>query len=56
MLIALHYLKAHNPLYADIDINENWIQTWQEWYDGIFDTEQNTDFGFRNHMDTSKGK
>ena len=30
VLIALHYLKAHNPLYADIEINENWIQTWQE--------------------------
>ena len=61
VLIALHYLKAHNPLYADIEINENWIQTWQEedkqLYDGIFDTEQNdTDSGFRNHMDRSEGK
>ena len=30
VLIVLHYLKAHNPLYADIEINENWIQAWQE--------------------------
>ena len=30
VLIALHYLKDHNPLYTDIEINENWIQTWQE--------------------------
>ena len=61
MLIALHYLKAHNPLYADIEINENWIQTWHEedkqLYDGIFDTEQNdTDSRFRKYMDTSEEK
>ena len=24
-LIALHYLKSHNPLYAANEINENWI-------------------------------
>ena len=61
VLIALHYLKSHNPLYADIEINENWIQTWQEedeqLYDVIFDSEQNdTDSGLRNHVDTSDGK
>ena len=60
VLIALHYLKAHNPLYADIEINENWIQTWQEEdeqpYDGIFDSEENnTNSGLRNCVDTSEG-
>ena len=61
VLIALHYLKDHNPLYADIEVNENWIQTWQEedeqLYDGIFNIEQNdTDSGLRNDADTSEGK
>ena len=61
VLIALHYLKAHNPLYADIEINKNWIQTWQEedqqLYDGILDSEDNnTDSGLRNHVDASHGK
>ena len=26
VLAALHYLKNNNPLYLDIEINENWIQ------------------------------
>ena len=43
VLTALQYLKNHNPEYSDININENWIKTWQELdedvYDGIFDTE-----------------
>ena len=61
MLIALHYLRDHNPLYNNIEINENWIQTWQEedeqLYDGIFDSEQNdTNSTLRNHVDTSKVK
>ena len=61
VLIALHFLKSHNPLYADTEINENWIQTWQEQdeqlYDGIFNIEQNdTDSGLRNHDDTSVEK
>ena len=45
VITALHYLKSHNPLYADIDINEDWIQTWQELdqelYNGVFDIEEN---------------
>ena len=61
ILIALQYLKAPNPLYADIEMNGNWIQTWQEedeqLYNGIFSTEQNdTDSGLRNNRDTSEGK
>ena len=31
-------------MYSDININENWIQTWQqldhELYDGVFDIEE----------------
>ena len=60
VLIALQYLKTHNPLYADIEINENWIQTWQEdeqQYDGIFNIDQNnTDSALRNHDDTDEGR
>ena len=40
VLTALNYLKSHNPMYADIKINENWIEIWkqqdEELYDGIF--------------------
>ena len=25
VITALHYLKNNNPLYADIEINEDWI-------------------------------
>ena len=43
VITALHYLKNHNPMYADIEINEHWIQSWKdldaELYDGIFETE-----------------
>ena len=46
VITALHYLKNHNPLYADIEINEDWIKKWQdldqELYDGIFDIEENS--------------
>ena len=44
VISALHYLKNNNPLYADIEINEDWIRTWQEMdkelYDGIFDVDE----------------
>ena len=44
MIKALKYLKNNNPMYSDININENWIQTWQqldqELYDGVFDIEE----------------
>ena len=45
VITALHYLKNHNPLYADIEINEDWIQSWEklddEMYKGLFDIEEN---------------
>ena len=44
VITALHYLKNHKPLYADIEINEDWIKTWQdldqELYNRIFDIEE----------------
>ena len=47
VITALQYLKNHNPLYADVNINEDWIQTWQELdqelYNGIFDMEENSE-------------
>ena len=40
VISALHYLKNNNPLYANIEINEDWIRGWQDgdndMYDGIF--------------------
>ena len=43
MITALHYLKNNNPLYADIEINEDWIQHWQDadndLYNGVFVSE-----------------
>ena len=30
VITALHYLKNNNPLYADIEINEDWIRGWQD--------------------------
>ena len=53
MITALQYLKNHNLLYADVNINEDWIQTWQELdqqlYNGIFDMEENS----RSHGETN---
>ena len=45
--------KNNNPEYADININENWIKSWQELdpdlYDGIFETEEDEE---TDEMDT----
>ena len=30
VITALNYLKNNNPLYADIEINEDWIRSWQD--------------------------
>ena len=53
VIAALQYLKNNNPEYTDININENWIKTWQEvdpdLYDGIFETEEDQE---RDEMDT----
>ena len=58
VITALQYLKNHNPLYADVNINEDWIQTWQELdqqlYNGIFDMEENSgSHGETNDMHSS---
>ena len=55
MLTALQYLKNNNPEYSDININENWIKTWQELdedvYDGIFDIEGDGETDVMNTAD-----
>ena len=55
VLTALQYLKNHNPEYSDTNINENWIKTWQELdedvYDGIFDIEEDGETDFMNTAD-----
>ena len=55
MLTALQYLKNNNPEYSDININENWIKTWQELdedvYDGIFDIEEDGETDVMNMAD-----
>ena len=52
VISALHYLKNNNPLYADIEINEDWIRRWQdednEMYDGIF-VDENDKAEASNH-------
>ena len=54
VISALHYLKNNNPLYTDIEINEDWIQTWQEMdqelYDRIFDIDEDHE----NNEETSQ--
>ena len=48
VITALHYLKNNNPLYSDIEINEEWIRGWKDadndLYNGIFlnEDDQNT--------------
>ena len=53
VITALHYLKSNNPLYADIEINEDWIQGWQDadhdLYNGVFVNED--DNGISVHSD-----
>ena len=43
VITALNYLKNNNPLYADIEINEDWIQSWRDadndLYNGVFVNE-----------------
>ena len=43
VITALNYLKNNNPLYADIEITEDWIRSWQDadndLYKGVFVNE-----------------
>ena len=43
VITALNYLKNNNLLYADIEINEDWIRSWQDadndLYNGVFVNE-----------------
>ena len=36
VITALHYLQNNNPLYSDIEINEDWIRGWQDGDNGLF--------------------
>ena len=40
VITALHHLKNNNPLYGDIEINEDWIRGWRDadsdLYNGVF--------------------
>ena len=40
VITALHHLKNNNPLYGNIEINEDWIRGWQDedsdLYSGVF--------------------
>ena len=40
VITALHHLKHNNPLYGDIEINEDWIRGWRDadsdLYTGVF--------------------
>ena len=37
VITALHYLKSNNPLYCDIDINEEWREIWKEQDEELYD-------------------
>ena len=56
VITALHYLKNNNPLYADIEINEDWIRSWQDadndMYNSVFVSEGDTEVSVGN--DTQK--
>ena len=56
VITALHYLKNNNPLYADIEINEDWIRSWQDadndMYNRVFLSEADTAVSVGN--DTEK--
>ena len=56
VITALHYLKNNNPLYADIEINEDWIRSWQDadndMYNRVFVSEGDTAVSVGN--DTEK--
>ena len=45
VITALHFLKQNNPLYSDIEINDDWITSWkedgQEFYDAVFEDNEN---------------
>ena len=40
---ALLWLKAHNPLYKDVEINHNWFEELEESSEKYFDTVKDTD-------------
>ena len=52
VITALHYLKNNNPLYADIKINEDWIRSWQDadndMYNRVFVSEDDTTISVGN--------
>ena len=56
VITALHYLKNNNPLYADIEINEDWIRTWQDvdndMYNRVFVSEDDTTISVGNDKET----
>ena len=56
VITALHYLKNNNPLYANIEINEDWIRSWQDadndMYNRVFVNEGDTVVSMGN--DTGK--
>ena len=57
VITALHYLKNNNPLYADIEINEDWIRGWQDAdndvYNGIFVSEHDNAVSVENDKETT---
>ena len=52
VITALYYLKNNNPLYSDIEINEDWIRSWQDadndMYNGVFVNESDTAISVEN--------
>ena len=57
VITAIHYLKNNNPLYADIEINEDWIRSWQDadndMYTGVFVDDSDTAISGENDKERS---
>ena len=55
VITALHYLKNNNQLYADIKINEDWIKSWQDedndMYNRVFVSEGDTAISVANDQE-----
>ena len=58
VITALYYLKNNNPLYSDIEINEDWIRSWQDadndMYNGVFVNESDTAISVENDKERTR--
>ena len=60
VITVLNYLKNNNPLYADIEINEDWIRSWQDadndLYNGVFVNEDDNAISMESDKERNSTK